>query len=157
MVIGCFCHLCVVFLKMLSLTWTEPAGHRSRLVRSPGVHAAVGPSVGHHPFPDVFQLVLLHPAHLPAHLHGPHLALWPTIGEDSMYLYLCFMSKIKTNKLLWRWRWLSFFPTSPSFSLFPEWFPLRAAVPRCLDILQPVRCCSRLPYRKKGVQCHRRP
>lgn len=91
--------MCRVFKDVVILTWTEPAGHRSRLVRSPGAHAAVGPSVGRHPFPDVFQLVLLHPAHLPAHLHGPHLALWPTIGEDSMCLCLCFMSKRITNTL----------------------------------------------------------
>lgn len=51
------------------------AGYRSWLVHSPAVHVHVGPSVGHHHHPDVCQLVLLHPAHLPAHLHGQRHAL----------------------------------------------------------------------------------
>lgn len=67
--------------NMLSFSEIETSGYRSRLVSALVTHAAFSSSVGHHYHPDVFKLVLLHSAHLPAHLHGQHLALWPEIGE----------------------------------------------------------------------------
>ncbi|XP_061615511.1 uncharacterized protein si:ch1073-513e17.1 isoform X2 [Phyllopteryx taeniolatus] len=52
-------------------------GRRARLVGARAEHDDVGAAVGHRGDADVLQLVLLHAAHLDAHLHEQHAALRP--------------------------------------------------------------------------------
>lgn len=75
-----------------SLTWTDASGYRSWLVLAFATHGAVCPTVGHHRHPDVLELGLLHPAHIPAHLHGRHPAFRPAVGEISLHLFHVYRS-----------------------------------------------------------------
>lgn len=126
-------------------------GNSTWLVSSCTFYGFLAAPLGHYHPSDVFQLVVLHSAHLPSYLHGHHSPLWYTTGKPNSVQIrktklslTCIQNVERVGELCFTLRFL-------------ELVPLCFALSGGLGFRSGVRCAGRQPSGEGAPECHSCP